>query len=231
MVLAQKIRGTSRTIALYNYLDIELLRLYRNTPDGPKRQRMLGRLCHDNFALVHRLTQKYTNYSEVHHEYDDAFQAGCIGLLTAIRRFDLERGTRFSTYAAFWIRYEIQRKCLVFELPICRPLHAGKPYKILRAEEAHESRTGETAQAEDLGVSRAQMERWADVVFSFCPLTTAHEETEDYTPGALASLEASQWEVAASKALALVTEAERAAILTDRATPEMLANIRERVQR
>jgi RNA polymerase primary sigma factor len=34
----------------------------------------------------------------------ELFQEGCIGLITAVERFDHARGYRFSTYALFWIR-------------------------------------------------------------------------------------------------------------------------------
>lgn len=39
----------------------------------------------------------------------DLIQAGNIGLLEAVRRFDWTRGLRFSTYATYWIRKEISR--------------------------------------------------------------------------------------------------------------------------
>lgn len=35
---------------------------------------------------------------------EDLVQEGCLGLIEGIRRFDPSKGTRLSTYAAFWIR-------------------------------------------------------------------------------------------------------------------------------
>lgn len=43
-------------------------------------------------------------------EVGDLVQAGWIGLNTALDRFDPERGYRFSTYAAWWIKREIFRE-------------------------------------------------------------------------------------------------------------------------
>lgn len=42
-------------------------------------------------------------------QWDDLFQAGCIGLIDAAERFDSERGTRFSTYARWWVRYRVSK--------------------------------------------------------------------------------------------------------------------------
>lgn len=42
-------------------------------------------------------------------EREDLCQEGYIGLMQAVRRYDGGRGTRFSTYATWWIRQAIQR--------------------------------------------------------------------------------------------------------------------------
>jgi RNA polymerase sigma factor (sigma-70 family) len=41
---------------------------------------------------------------------EDGLQAARLGVLQALRRFDPGRGTKFSTYAAFWILAELQRE-------------------------------------------------------------------------------------------------------------------------
>ena len=42
-------------------------------------------------------------------EYDDLFQAGCLGLVKAVDHFDESRGLKFSTYAVPVILGEMRR--------------------------------------------------------------------------------------------------------------------------
>jgi RNA polymerase sigma factor (sigma-70 family) len=43
-------------------------------------------------------------------EFDDLIQAGALGVMHAIGRFDTERGLRFSTYATPWIREYVMQE-------------------------------------------------------------------------------------------------------------------------
>ncbi len=60
----------------------------------------------ENVGLVHACAHKFTGKGI---EYDDLFQAGCIGLIKATDAFDNERGVQFSTYAVPVILGEIRR--------------------------------------------------------------------------------------------------------------------------
>lgn len=63
-------------------------------------------LINDNFGLVHACANKFRGRGV---EYDDLFQAGCVGLVKAADNFDFSRGFAFSTYAVPVILGEIRR--------------------------------------------------------------------------------------------------------------------------
>lgn len=56
-------------------------------------------------ALVHSCAQRFRGRGI---EYDDLFQAGCLGLIKAAENFEESRGLRFSTYAVFLILGEMK---------------------------------------------------------------------------------------------------------------------------
>lgn len=63
-------------------------------------------LITENMGLVHTCAHRFTGKGI---EYEDLFQAGCMGLVKAFDAFDRSRGVRFSTYAVPVILGEIRR--------------------------------------------------------------------------------------------------------------------------
>ncbi len=64
------------------------------------------KLITDNMALVHMVAKRFLSRGA---DYDDMFQAGCVGLIKAADHFDADRGYRFSTYAVPMIMGEIRQ--------------------------------------------------------------------------------------------------------------------------
>lgn len=59
-----------------------------------------------NQGLVHSVAQKYAPPGMTH---EDLFQHGALGLIRAVELFDPAQGTKFSTYATYWVRQAITR--------------------------------------------------------------------------------------------------------------------------
>ena len=60
------------------------------------------RFIRANLGLVGMISRQYAARCQLPDA--ELFQEGCLGLITAVQRFDHVRGYRFSTYALFWIR-------------------------------------------------------------------------------------------------------------------------------
>ena len=60
----------------------------------------------ENIGLVHSIANRFRNRGA---DYDDLFQAGCVGLIKAVDNFDESKGFAFSTYAVPVIMGEIKR--------------------------------------------------------------------------------------------------------------------------
>lgn len=85
-------------------------------------------LFNGNWRLVLSLIAGKKRYQM---SYEDLLQEGNIGLMTAIEKFDPDKGYKFSTYATWWIRQAITRSIQNKELAIRLPVHLNeKLYKI-----------------------------------------------------------------------------------------------------
>jgi RNA polymerase primary sigma factor len=62
---------------------------------------------HANLRLVVSVANRFARPAGT--DLADMVGSGSLGLLTAVRKFDPEKGFKFSTYATWWIRQAIQR--------------------------------------------------------------------------------------------------------------------------
>ncbi len=102
--------------------------------DFEARQRMIE--C--NLRLVVNIAKHYVNRGMA---LLDLIEEGNLGLIHALEKFDPERGFRFSTYATWWIRQNIERAIMNQSRTIRLPVHIIKELNVcLRARrhlEAH----------------------------------------------------------------------------------------------
>ena len=80
----------------------ELLALVRDHKDRAAREEVITRYL----PLVRGLARKFASRGQ---PVEDLIQVGCIGLIKAVDRFDLDRGVELSTYATPTILGEIKR--------------------------------------------------------------------------------------------------------------------------
>ena len=77
-------------------------------------------LVRSNLRLVVNIAKKYANRGM---NLGDLIEEGNLGLIKAVDYYDPERGTRFSTYAAWWIKQSIKRALLTNIQPVHIPTY------------------------------------------------------------------------------------------------------------
>lgn len=92
----------------------------------------LDKYIYGNLRLVLSVIQRFNNRGE---NPDDIFQVGCIGLIKAIKNFDVSHGVKFSTYAVPMIIGEVKRYLRDFSsIRVSRSLK-DTAYKALQTKE------------------------------------------------------------------------------------------------
>jgi RNA polymerase nonessential primary-like sigma factor len=112
--------------------------------DFEARQTMIER----NLRLVVNIAKHYANRGLT---LLDLVEEGNLGLIHALEKFDPERGFRFSTYATWWIRQNIERAIMNQSRTIRLPVHVIKELNIyLRAQRHLETHGVTDPGAEDI---------------------------------------------------------------------------------
>ena len=112
--LAVYLREIGRIPLLSREEEHDLARRARAGDEAAKR-----RLIEANLRLVVQVARRYLNRGL---PLPDLIEEGNLGLMRAVEKFEAHRGTRFSTYATWWIRHAVTRalanQARVIRLPV-----------------------------------------------------------------------------------------------------------------
>jgi RNA polymerase primary sigma factor len=117
-------------------------------------------MVESNLGLVHAIAATFRGSGVC---IDDLVQEGTIGLTRAAELFDPDRGAKFSTYAAWWIRRSI-RDAIADSKVIRIPAKANRQLAAVRRAQAElrgRASDAEVAQLADLGVGTVRSLRGA----------------------------------------------------------------------
>lgn len=129
---------------------------WQNAKDGAHKTRLFNAIFKAKQGLIRQLTQKAARAEKTAEDLEDLFQAGAIGFQKALERFDAGKGYAISTYAAWWIRHEVQRvarRAQQIALPRIRLTNAERERVILAL------RDDPDVTPEELDVRRSQFEQ------------------------------------------------------------------------
>lgn len=110
-------REAQRKLTTGDYEPDEIDALEERIREGEEAR---SHLTEANTRLVVSVAKKYRGYGL---PFLDLIQAGNVGLIKAVDKFDYRRGNRFSTYATWWIRQAVTRSLTQHGRGIRIPIH------------------------------------------------------------------------------------------------------------
>jgi len=138
-----------------------------------------------NSRLVISVAKKYMGRGV---PFLDLIQEGNIGLIRATKKFEYQRGHKFSTYATWWIRQAVTRAIADQGRTIRVPVHMGDQInKLLRVQHQLTQKFGRDPSveelAEELEVPPKKVENMIQVARRPLSLETPTDDEEDSTLG------------------------------------------------
>ena len=153
--------------------------LFKKAQNGDREAR--NTLVEKNFGLVISVAKGY-NRSKFNHEVIK--QEGAIGLIKAINKFDPERGIKFSTYAWYIIKGEIQRYIRDRNENVhvkIKTTDMALYYKILDAKKTLEQEFGGIPTTREIAILINEDEKEVEGLINALENVTSLENTK-YTP-------------------------------------------------
>ena len=139
----------------------EKVALLNQIREGKNPEQAREQLIRGNLKLVLSVIQRFTHRGE---NMDDLFQVGCIGLIKAIDRFDVNQNVRFSTYAVPMIQGELRRYLRDYgSVRVSRSLK-DVAYRAMKAKEALTTRCMKEPTIEE--ISKEMGEKRENVVMA-----------------------------------------------------------------
>lgn len=151
------------TISNLKHDSLSLLREYQKTQNAQLRNKIVNL----NYGLVRKEAHHWTR--QCSENYEDLLQVGCLGLIRAIERFDVNRGRAFSSFAVPYIRGEIQHYLRDKSNPVRIPRRwlelqrqAKKIIIEFREEHKHQPNDRQIAEALDI-----PWEEWQEIKLAY----------------------------------------------------------------
>ena len=127
-------------------------------------------LIKNNYPLVTAIAKRFTGRGC---DTDDLIQIGLIGMLKAIRSFDISRGNVFSTYAVPMITGEIKKFLRDDGLIKVGRVRKQNGYAVMRAKERFSADTGKEPRISDISdITGLSAEEIADALDAIAPVSS-----------------------------------------------------------